>query len=488
MPAPGGAIRPSDAPGGVRHAASSLRGRLLIAGVALLVLTGSCLQGYANGTAEAPLVGMFFLASGCGVVAAAFRGRGPEVRAFMLAYGLGVLAGGLAQCYALVVFGEPQSFSDSVYFLQQVSPRPPFVALLEMPADVALAIAAWQGLYAAGWWLGLSFGTYTAVMFNALVMGISGSLTVATARALFGHDPWRLRRVGTLFAFCGLSLLFGALLLRDCFVVFFTTLWFWGVVRWLVRPCARTLVAAAILTAVSVCAMLFLRDEAVVLFGLFGGLAIACWYAARRLNAARLSVIALALAAVLAASPYIAGYAQAFLNAQTSGEDKYTSLSEQEDTGSSLGMRLIVHQSLPVRLVFGTGLLLVNPIPLSANFRAGALEYYWIRGYHGIYQVLVLPLGLAGLLAAGRMLLQERRKAFPWMFVALFLLLGVLAVVSSSGELRHLGQFMPAFMILAALPDTRQVRDRLRVRWIALPWYAAVMLAHAAWAVMKGVI
>jgi hypothetical protein len=64
----------------------------------------------------------------------------------------------------------------------------------------------------------------------------------------------------------------------------------------------------------------------------------------------------------------------------------------------------------------------------------------------------------------------------------------LLAVVAGSGEQRHLGQFMPAFMILAARPDTRQARERRRVRWIAAPWYAAVVLAHAAWAVMKGVI
>ena len=74
------------------------------------------------------------------------------------------------------------------------------------------------------------------------------------------------------------------------------------------------------------------------------------------------------------------------------------------------------------------------------------------------------------------------------LFVAVFWLVSLLAVVASSGEQRHLGQFMPAFMILAALPDTRQARERRRVRWIAAPWYAAVVGAHAAWAVMKGVI
>lgn len=447
-----------------------------------LVVVGSGLQGYANSTFAGLPVGLLFLLFGYLAVSLAFPGRRPEMRVFMLTYGVGVLSGGLAQWYSLYFFQSPQSFSDAIYFLGAVSPKPPFRQLGEIPGDNLIAIATWQQLYAVTWWLGLKFGPYVAIMFNALIMSFAGSLTVATARALFGDDSWRLRRVGTLFAFCGLFVLFESIMLRDSFVVFVNALWLWGIVRWLTRPSARTSVVAAVLTGLAVYAMLFLRGEVIILFGVYTFLAIVCWALSGKLNSTRLVLVIFFICALPIGGSYIRDYLLEFRDAQASGQEHYALLSATESKQNSLAMQMVVNQPLPVQIVAAMGTLLVNPIPLWANFKSGAQEYHLALGYHGIYQVLVLPLGFAGIFGIVRLFRKEGRKALPLMFLSVYLLVSLAAVAASSQTERHLGQFMAALLILAVVPDTQNKGERKTVRRIATLWFAAVILVHVAWA------
>jgi len=451
----------------------------------ILVLIGSGLQGYANGTPAAMPVAITFLVAGYLAITLAFPGKRSELRVFMLMYAMSVLAGGLAQCYSVYVFQDTQNFSDAVYFFGQISPKPPFKQWAELPTDTVLAIFSWQQLYAVAYYLGFKFGPYVAVMFNALVIGLSGTLTVGTARALFGDDLPKLRRVEILFALCGLFILFGSVLLRDSFVVFFNALWLWGVVRYLTRPAPRSLVFAASLTVISIYAMLYLRDEMVMLFGVYIFLAVLAWYCARKLNATRIMVVLLALGVTPIADTYITGFLQDFRDTQTTGQQNYQNLGAVETGGNSLGNRLVAEQPLPIRLIMGAGTLVVNPIPLWGNFKADASEYHIIEGYHGIYLVLIIPLGIAGLIGVARQLRAQGRTAIPLLFLVAYLLVNLAAIAASSRLVRHLGQFMAALTILAALPNLSEKSERKLVRTISIGWFAGVVLIHVAWAAMR---
>jgi hypothetical protein len=149
-------------------------------------------------------------------------------------------------------------------------------------------------------------------------------------------------------------------------------------------------------------------------------------------------------------------------------------------------MRLVVNQPLPIRLVLGSGMLVINPIPLWANFQIGFGEYNWIRGYHGIYMILVMPLLFVPWSAVFRLYGRHRRQAAPILFLALYLVVNTVLVVATSLELRHFAQFLPAFMILAALPDTREKEVQKEMQTIMACWFALVFVVHLAWAIMKG--
>jgi len=455
----------------------------------LLVLVGAALQGYANGTADALTVGIVFLFAGSAIVRLVFPGKQPEQRAFLLTYGICVFVGGLAQCYSLVALGELQGTVDAAKsYLPAISQSPPFATMADYnPHGAPLALFAWQQVYKLTWLLGLKFGPYTAVMFNALVMSLAAGITTATARELFGNDTWRLRRVGILFAFCGLFILFGAVWLRDCFTTFFNALVLWGLVRWLVRPVMTNLLFALAATGIGICAMLYLREASIVMFGFFWFLAFLFWLQRERMNPARLIAVWLVLCASMIAVPYILGFLSTSTANQSRYIEGYSAQSEERMEVDSLAMQMIVRQPLPIRLVVGSGFLMVFPMPLWAYLKSDITDYHLIKTWHGFYQVLIMPLVFAGFLAVFCMFQRDRKRAVPLVFLAAYLLMNLLAVVATSMEQRHLAQFMPAFIIVAALPGTRQNGTRRGVWHVAIAWFALVALLHLAWIVLKAI-
>lgn len=454
--------------------------------VIFLVLVGSGMQGYANGTIGAFFMALFFLIAGITGVGLVFSGRKPELRAFLLTYTLCLFTGGLAQCYSLAAFGNPQSTGDASLFLRFISPGPPFTTMANMPPiNSPLAVLIWQQAYKLSWLLGFDFGPYTGVLFNALVMGLTGSIAVQTGRELFGDDLWRLRRIGTLFASCGLFLLFGSILLRDCFTTFLNTLVLWVLIRWLVESTVRNFFLALAVTSISAYAMAFLRLQAVVMFGFIWFIALFFWFLRVRLNPVRLSVILIIVSVLLMGYPYLGDYIEYARMFQFERAETYMMFSTTESSSGSLGLRLIINQPMPIRLVLGSGSLLVFPLPLWTYLQRGVIDYLLIKTYHGVYQVLVLPLVFVGSLMIVRDSLKNLHQSIPLLFVAVCLLMTLLSVVATSLEQRHLAQFMVAFIILAAIPDTRDKNTQTLLWTISKAWGLVVILMHLAWAVAK---
>lgn len=454
--------------------------------IPLMLVTGSGMQSYANGTIDALIVAFLLLSVGLSALIFLFQNMRPERRAFVLTYSVCVLAGGIAQCYSLAVFNNPQSTDDALHtFFPLISAQPPFMTMENMPShNSPLAVVAWQQVYKLAWGLGLEFGPYTGVMFNAFVMGLVGSFTVRIAREFFGNDTHRLQFVGTLFAFNGLFILFRAVLIRDCFTIALNTLVLWGIVRWLIRQTWWNLLIAVFLMGISTYAMTYLRIQSVLLFGLYGFLAFLFWFFSKRLDAIRLIAILFAVGLAAIALPYLFTYFHITQETQTRGMEQYAEQSLNASVDDSLRMRLIVNQPLPIRLVMGSGVLMIYPIPLWAYFNTNFKDYLWIKGYNGIYQLFVIPLGIVGFSIVFRQLKKDRRQ-IALLFLAVYLLINMVAVVATSLEQRHYAQFMPAFIILAALPNTQNVMVKQRLRTIVVWWWLVVILVHITWVVLK---
>ncbi len=456
--------------------------------IVFLGLSGACLHSYANGSFDAFVVSILFLVAGVGIVSLGFSFKKAELRVFLLTYAVCVFAGGLAQCYSLDIFGKLQSTTDANTFLRFLKPFPPYASFadLEKSINSPLAVIIWQQFYRLTGQLGFEFGPFTALLLNALIMGITGSITVRTAREIFGDDDWRLRRVGTLFALCGLFILFGSILLRDCFTTFFNSLVLWGLVRWLRAPTVLKLLGAIMLTSVSAAAMVYLRFESIVLFGLFWSLAFLVWFVRERIDVVRIIAICMVLISLLAGSSYLMRCVQTARQFQEDKIEGYSGSAAAAMQKESLGMKLVARQPLPVRMVMGSGYMMIFPIPLWGYLQPGMGEYHIIKGYHGIYQVLVLPLCFTGIVCAAGEFFRNREQSLPLVFTAAYLVTNLMAVVATSLEQRHLAQFMPALFILASVPDTREKNSRRTVNRMGVAWFIVVVLVHVAWMFARG--
>jgi len=459
----------------------------------LMIAVGSALQGYFNGTFDAIAVAIAFLVVGVLVVGGVFRRSALEERAFLLSYSLCILGGGLAQWYATAVTGEPQSFIDAIGFYDAIFPDPPYYSWdelqnlwldgLQVGRGAPLAIVIWQVAYHVRLLLGLDHGIYVGVMLNALCMGFTASITVRTARILFGDDAWRLRRVGTLFALCGLFILFGSVLIRDCFTTLVNAVVLYGIVRWLRAPNPRNLTIAILLTVICLVAMIYLRYRTVVMFGAFWGLAGICWFSLHRLDLKRMLALGLVLVMLAAGSAYLAKYLGEARNLQSHHMDQYEGLLEESLRDDSLAMRLVVQQPLPIRLVLGTGSMMVFPIPIWDYWTRLRTEYHVIKGYQAFFQLLVMPLVITGFILTIMKFKEDRKQALPFLYLGVYLAMNIMAVVATSLEQRHVAQFMPALIILAAIPDRYIAKDRRILQQMSLSWYGLVFAVHVAWAI-----
>ena len=444
------------------------------------------MQGYANDTADSVIVGLLLCLSGAAVVRIIFHNKKAEMQAFLLSYVVCVCVGGLAQWYAFSAFGVSQSTTDAVQsFFPYISSQPPFRTIADLPLNFnsPLAVIIWQQFYKATWWLGLDFGPYIGVMANAFIVGLTGSITVRIAREFLGNDVWRLQRLGILYAFCGLFILFGSILIRDCFTTFFNVLVLWGIVRWLVKPTIKNLFFAVIMTSISIYAIIYLRFESIVLFGVywFIALILVVWVARNGRTRAAVSMFIFGL--FLIGSPYIYSYLETSQEFQNESTLSYTDFSISRAREDSLGVRLIINQPMPIRLVAGSGSMMISPLPLWNYFKTGASEYHLIKGYNGVYQVLVLPLVFCGILLVFRAIQRDKKSAAPLLFLVIYLIVNTLIVVTTSMEQRHLAQFLPSLIILAALPDTRDKVVNKSLKSIISGWFLMVILAHLAWAI-----
>jgi hypothetical protein len=103
--------------------------------------------------------------------------------------------------------------------------------------------------------------------------------------------------------------------------------------------------------------------------------------------------------------------------------DAYVELAALQNTGSSLGVRFVVNQSLPVRALLGSAYLLIFPIPIWAGLDQLS-AYQWYKAANALWMWCVLP-WLA--IAANDVVKRHGEGAIAPMFILIVLAGGVVA-------------------------------------------------------------
>jgi len=453
--------------------------------VQLLLITGCAFQAYANNTYWTFIIAYCYFATGAVIVKLFFHNYRHERDTFFLTYGICVFVAGLSQSYSLATFNNPMSTIDALFFFSNIANTPPFTSVQDrfIFSDSIWPILIWQQLYRITWKLGIDFGPYIGVMFNALVVGITGSITVNVARQLYGHDHRRLELVKVLFAFCGIFILFGSILIRDCFTTFLTVLALWGGVRLLTKPTLTNVIYATLIFLICILIMQLFRVEGSLILGILGILTY-LFYSTRS-GISSMFVLVTTACICFALSTLLVQYGQSIKETQKVRQNQYGSVSIKNHYNNSLGVQLVLNQPAPIRLLVGSGTMLITPIPLWKFFHTNSNSYHILKGYNGFYQIAVFPLVLLGYLSVYRLYKTNHYLFCPTAYLGVYFVLTLGAVVMTSLEQRHLAQFMPSCIVLAALPDTTNLKTKRKLRNITSLWLVFVFLIHFIWLLLK---
>lgn len=443
---------------------------------------------FANGTV-APLMLAFFLGIlGLGSAATCFRIGSWEVRAFALTYGACLMAGGGSQFYAELVTGTLQNASDSGTFFEFSKDGLTGETLddLRLTINAPGAVLIWQTLYSLIIRLRMPPGPWAGVILNAAVVGWSAVMIVATARAVFGSDDWRLRRVAMLCGSCGMFWLFGGVFVRDCFALFANSLIVWALVRVLARGSLGSL---ALLGAVGLAYWLTMREirgAATMLMLLFFGVAAGAWLVASRAGVLARGVIGSLVAGALVLVILNAVKVVEIFDVSSLAADAYIGLGADSTGRDSVGAGLLTSSNPLIRVSAGVLFLHLLPVPLWSGFEFGGSEYLWLKSFQGIFMALLLPLTLTGIVGVFTDDRRRRGKNYSaTLFLAFVPLAATVLVAMTSMETRHHGQFLAAYLILAAVPKPGHSEDIATLKRIQMGWFSIVVLIHAVWLLLK---
>lgn len=476
-----------------------------------LLIIGSILFGFAQYSWDVWVPILTHLVLGVLVVIAIFPKLHSEFRFFLIMYSVCIFWGGASQVYALFQDGDPTGITDAVTYFGRILDSPPHytwnqVMTLPHPdgtrlgTNAPLAVWIWQRVYNFHLALGCTFGSHIGVTFNAMIVGLSAAVTVATARVLFCGDLRRIIRVGRIFSVMGLFWLFGSLHLRDCFALLLNSIVLYSLILALVRRNTLTTIITTILVIFASITMYYIRDKAAVLFGIFALLAGLCWYWCERMTPAKTLVTFLVPLLLLVGSVHLLDYLSTAKIYADEKRARWVELSEAQFDDSSLGMALVVNQPLPIRCILGLGFLLVNPIPVWGFLKPGVSPYHLFLTWNGLCVIFLTPLVLNGIWFIFHsqtykkiQSIQESHVAYlcestMWsaeLFLLGFVMISTLAFTATTLLIRHYGQFLPGILLLAALPGRNYPEIKRISRITNATWFIIVIVVHMAWFVMK---
>lgn len=409
-----------------------------------------------------------------------------ELRSFVLTFSVCVFVAGLLQFYSMAYFDRITSTIDAykfLYFLKR--PSVPDIEKLSELVNSPGAIYVWRFQYTIADFLGLKSGIWIAVQFNAFVVALAAIFVVKAARLFLEGDERKAELAGLLFAICGYSFYFGSLLIRDAFALLLNCLVLWAIAISFMRPGIIHFLISAAVISLSAILMGYIRQEGIYIILMICLLASAVRYVIANQSAAAFVIGTLMLVAVVVVFGIIGGKYDEAMQAFDEGSKQYQTFTLSEASNESLGVRFILQQPTPIRLIAGSINLVLRPIPLWGYFHSESWDYHLVQGIFGFILAAMVPFVINGCVAAAGSLKHAQTNRGAPVFLALYFISTISMVALTTLEPRHFGQFIAGLLLVALLPDGRKPSVKRRIRLIGSGWALFVVAVHLLALAMK---
>lgn len=407
-----------------------------------------------------------------------------ERKLYLWTFLSGFLAAAIASLYR-AKFSDLQTDAEQFFSLSSSGAVGLSITELLSVSEGSLAVIIWRQAFIAMQVIGFPIEHYVGVFLNVLIVSISSVVALKIARKIYGSDEVRLNNLIKMYSMCGMFWLYSGILMRDSIILLSVNvlIYFW--VNFLLFPRSPLRIFALIVVSfLAIPAFKFMRTEFVfVPFAmLLAGVVTLMLVRSMALSKGKLYTL-VALGAVVAGWAYLS-VGDALQAALSQGLNYYSSESADQSDAGSLGMALIVNQSVPVRLLAGSIYLYLFPIPMWSGLQLES-SYHLFKSFNVLFMYFLIPL----MLLAVRDLFKNKLMRSPPLIFMAFLILGFsLAIAGTSLENRHLGVFYGALFIIALLPDLRKTHAINNYKKMLSLVFFSIFIIHAAWMTLKIII
>lgn len=450
-----------------------------------MLICGAILLSQVNESFQAALSVLFVLGVSI-IITKILRIPFYEIRVFYLTFIVCVFGAGLAQYYTVENFGSPIATLDSLKFAQLIkNNKINTIKELERYVNAPLAVLFWKYLYKIFYAIGIAGKSWLGVLCNTLIVSVSGIITIRIARIIYPENNKVYLLTGTLYAFCGFSVLFGSLLLRDSFALFFNTIIFLFLVRLLKRITLWRFFQAAVVITISAISMGYIRESSLVLVGFIVLLAFFVWIIGSGLSPIKVIFLIFGAAVVFGLWSYLNEGIGAALSAKDSGAEQYSQGAILFSRKESLGVSLIINQPLIIKAIVAPVYLYIFPIPAWGYFSSDLTAYYVIRSYHSFYAIFVMPFLMFGIYRVIRHLFTSLKENKEEVFLVLYFLSMIVVVSLTTLETRHFGQFYFSSVLICASIRHCSYQQKTPLKTFIFLCYGGIVFIHVLWAIVR---
>ncbi len=330
--------------------------------------------------------------------------------------------------------------------------------------------------------IGIEKIRFLGIIVNISAVAFSSVFAVKMAQLIYGYDTARLKRLITLFSLCGLFWLFASLHVRDAFVLLGVTVLTYSWTLYIVKPTIRNFIILLSFNIFAVNYFEYLRWEFRFLpYVMFATYLVSIFI----FNTSRLSkkilIYVFTIFSVISVIVLFPMYLENIFELIVGNNEQYTAGAAVVASSDSLGIKLIVNQPLPIRLILGTAYLFVFPIPFWTGFQLET-AYHLFKSLNVLFFYVLLPLTAVSLLQV----VKFKSLRTPALMFHLFLFLGFSSAVAvTSLENRHLAAFLVPLIIFSLVTDLKKKKNR-DLYWIFLTVFMCIMaMVHFAWLSLK---
>lgn len=398
-----------------------------------------------------------------------------SVRKFTLnllfSFSLLTLFSSFVQLYTLFHFDVLQTTKDSEKFLELLHPYYFNHSLSDLRylVDSTLAVKIWQKFY---FFSGDIIVPNAAITINSLFISLSIAILVQINKLLGG----RVRDSHAIYIILlsGIPLQFGTLLLRDSYLFFSVSVVCLGCVLWFYRKIS--LLSYFIIMIIVCNLVIHLRDALVLIIIAFFVSSIFYKFN-HRFSLTSFVFFMVILFGVTFLGAMITEGGKLIVGYASERADTYQDLALSSSSEGSLGVSFIYNQPFFLRIIFASALLIIGLVPSWLGFIWGANEYTTFLSIYSFFMIATFPVFLRGMLAS----FKDRNLVS---FFSLWYISGLLLIASTSIELRHIGQFLPLYLIAILLFIDRYGKKFFNHR-LNFVFYIVIAFLHLFWTIVK---